>query len=601
MRKLFTFLFAALMSVGMYATTVTWNSSTLSSILLYDGSFTQDGVTVTVLSGTIDGQYGEWMGYTDDSFKFSTSLGNFTRIEITGTIYSLHGSGWTQASPGAVWTGEANETTFGDYFNDVTQIVFTIEEPAPTTYTLKLVADPTMGSVAVTNLLGSDIVDNGNGNYTVPENAKVTILATPNEGYEFSGWLEGNVLCDFIDCGTALNTLDNPLTFTMTNDAACKAEFAAVAPAAKYYIVGTMNSWQVDENYEMNPSLDAETEEYFYTLDLTTTSEFKVVKVQNGQQSWIPEGMGNNYGQNGEITEDGEYTVYFRPNYDGGEDWFYSCIYAEKTGEFVPETPTYYLVGNMTEWDVNENYELNPNIDSDIEEYFYVLDLTTSSQFKVVKVQNGQQSWFPSGMGNNYGENGEITADGEYTIYFRPNYNGGEDWFYNCIYVSKNEPEPAEVTVVFAANNKTVERTVTLPHTFKCDFIYENGELDGIIQELYSLEYGGMCHASYVPEATGNAAVTAGKTGDDNRDHYIQIAEAFEGTATVTGYYRKYNVDYDTEEMTYTLTISIKAGSATAVENVQTNQVQGTKILRDGMLLIVRDDKTYTITGQQVK
>ena len=225
----------------------------------------------------------------------------------------------------------------------------------------------------------------------------------------------------------------------------------------------------------------------------------------------------------------------------------------------------------------------------------------TSSQFKVVKVQNGQQSWFPSGMGNNYGENGEITADGEYTIYFRPNYNGGEDWFYNCIYVSKNEPEPAEVTVVFAANNKTVERTVTLPHTFKCDFIYENGELDGIIQELYSLEYGGMCHASYVPEATGNAAVTAGKTGDDNRDHYIQIAEAFEGTATVTGYYRKYNVDYDTEEMTYTLTISIKAGSATAVENVQTNQVQGTKILRDGMLLIVRDDKTYTITGQQVK
>ena len=163
------------------------------------------------------------------------------------------------------------------------------------------------------------------------------------------------------------------------------------------------------------------------------------------------------------------------------------------------------------------------------------------------------------------------------------------------------EPEPAGVTVVFAANNNTVEKTVTLPHTFKCDFAYENGELDGIIQELYSLEYGGMCHASFVPEATGNAAVTAGKTGDDNRDHYIQIAEAFEGTATVTGYYRKYNVDYDTEEMTYTLTISIKAGTQTAVENVQSDKVQGTKILRDGMLLIEKNGKIYNVMGAEVK
>ena len=118
MRKLFTFLFAALMSVSMFATTVTWNSSTLSSIYLRDGqSFTQDGVTLTVLAGQIDGEFGEWMGNSENaSFKFSTSLGNFTRIEITGTINRLGGSGWTQTSPGAVWTGDANETIFGKYF-----------------------------------------------------------------------------------------------------------------------------------------------------------------------------------------------------------------------------------------------------------------------------------------------------------------------------------------------------------------------------------------------------------------------------------------------------------------------------------------------------
>ncbi len=271
------------------------------------------------------------MGYSNDaSFKFSTSLGNFTMIEITGNINALGGSGWTQTSPGAVWTGEANETTFGTYFENVSQIVFTIADPAPTTHTLRLVADSVMGSVAVTNLLGSDIVDNGDGTYTVPENVSVTILATPNEGYEFSGWLEGNVLCDFIDCGTAINTMDNPLTFTITQDAACKAEFVAVAPSAKYYVVGDMTNWAVNADYEMTPNnvrVDTD-EEYKFDITLTTSNQFKVVKVEGETQTWYPDGMGNNYGEHGEIERDGDYTIYFRPALDGDDDWFYNCIMA---------------------------------------------------------------------------------------------------------------------------------------------------------------------------------------------------------------------------------------------------------------------------------
>jgi len=104
---------------------------------------------------------------------------------------------------------------------------YLLKEEAPTTYTLQLVADPEKGSVAVTNLLGSDIIDNGNGNYTVPENAEVTILATPLEGYEFSGWKVGNIeeMVGCYYCGTAVNTEDNPYTFTMTADVAYLAEF----------------------------------------------------------------------------------------------------------------------------------------------------------------------------------------------------------------------------------------------------------------------------------------------------------------------------------------------------------------------------------------
>ena len=153
-RKIFALFFALAASIGLsWATTVTWDSNTLSSIYISDGeSFTKDGVTLTVLDGMIDGQRGSWMGNSENaSFKFSTSLGNFTRIEITGVIRGLGGSGWTQTSPGAVWTGDANETTFGMYFKNVTQIVFTIEEPAA----------PAITKTITDNGMTYDIYDNG--------------------------------------------------------------------------------------------------------------------------------------------------------------------------------------------------------------------------------------------------------------------------------------------------------------------------------------------------------------------------------------------------------------------------------------------------------
>jgi len=50
--------------------------------------------------------------------------------------------------------------------------------------------------------------------------------------------------------------------------------------------------------------------------------------------------------------------------------------------------------------------------------------------------------WFPEGSDNNYGGNGEITEAGTYILYFRPHYDGFEDWFNGCIMVIINKPEP---------------------------------------------------------------------------------------------------------------------------------------------------------------
>ena len=154
-----------------------------------------------------------------------------------------------------------------------------------------------------------------------------------------------------------------------------------------------------------------------------------------------------------------------------------------------------------------------------------------------------------------------------------------------------------EVTVVFAANEKTKEVTVTLPRTFACDMINENGELDLIIQELYALPQGGYCDYYYDgPVATGNAAVTAG--ADDDANHFITISEAFEGTATVSGKYVKY-IDLEEEEFTYTLTISIK-GSATAISNTAV-EAKAVKRIVNGQLLIEREGKTFNAIGAEVR
>ena len=106
---------------------------------------------------------------------------------------------------------------------------------------------------------------------------------------------------------------------------------ATDAPAEMaYYLVGTMNDWTAEDAYKLSKNdASADIEEYLFSdLALETTDEFKVVYSEDGtaMTKWFPEGSDNNYGGNGEITEAGTYTVYFRPHYDGYEDWFNGCI-----------------------------------------------------------------------------------------------------------------------------------------------------------------------------------------------------------------------------------------------------------------------------------
>jgi hypothetical protein len=102
---------------------------------------------------------------------------------------------------------------------------------------------------------------------------------------------------------------------------------------------------------------------------------------------------------------------------------------------------------------------------------FTGLNLTPTDEFKVVYSEDGSvaKTWYPEGMDNNFGQNGEIKAVGVYDIYFRPDGQGGEDWFNGVIYAAnQDEPQPTEeVTTVAPEPDTTAEpgETITVKFT----------------------------------------------------------------------------------------------------------------------------------------
>lgn len=134
----------------------------------------------------------------------------------------------------------------------------------------------------------------------------------------------------------------------------------------------------------------------------------------------------------------------------------------------------YYVVRKTNSWALDTDYLLTKNTGASGDEYVITnVALTTTDEFKVIYyngTDGSNYTWYPSGTNNNYGENGEIAIDGTYTIYFRPNGDGGSDWFYNVIYVPLNkvtldEEGTNNSTILDNLNGKTVD--VTLNRTLK--------------------------------------------------------------------------------------------------------------------------------------
>lgn len=123
------------------------------------------------------------------------------------------------------------------------------------------------------------------------------------------------------------------------------------------------------------------------------------------------------------------------------------------------EEAVYYVTGEMTSWTVVKSYQLTRNTEAPegVDEFVITLDLQTTDMFKIVKSTNGidVETWYPEGMENAYGEHGEITKNGKYTIYFRPAGNSDPAWFNGFFYVT--EASSTSLDAVVGGQGKSVK------------------------------------------------------------------------------------------------------------------------------------------------
>ena len=86
-------------------------------------------------------------------------------------------------------------------------------------------------------------------------------------------------------------------------------------------------------------------------------------------------------------------------------------------------------------------FAVNPENDK---EYQLNITLAVEDSLKVVYVADDViTTWFPA-EGDNYGV--DANHAGATTIYFRPDYQGGEDWFAGCLYVVPTSTVDIEIT-----------------------------------------------------------------------------------------------------------------------------------------------------------
>jgi hypothetical protein len=331
----------------------------------------------------------------------------------------------------------------------------------------------------------------GTWSYDVPADVEGLIFVRVNAEGDLADW--GAKTADL-----TLQT-DGKNLYTITSETAvwgnpgCTGEWSVFVPSeggeggeeeqgVVLPVVGlgaNFNGWKPAENL-LVPAEDSLSASIKVNLGITDTIQFKIVS----DGKWLS--------LNGE-GEEGLYHVHrdwakvehvnivdgrnFWLTTDAEGEYIFTWTYADSTLLITfPEKPEtvladgFYLIGNINgvevpDWtveNINKNYLLARNTEAtENEEYKIEVTLAEGDAFQVVSVANDVIAvWYPGGTENNYVVDAEHA--GQSVIYFRPNADGGEDWFHNKIYVAAAGGTGIDNTAINAKAEKMIKNGMLL-------------------------------------------------------------------------------------------------------------------------------------------
>jgi len=221
MKKIFLFLFAALMSVSMFAaqTVVTINPSDL-----HNGTTCKKG-GVTMTAAAID----DVDAYITGPISFSTELGKFIKIEIQAIGAYVEGEGWTGDNYKKTWTGKASTVASTGNISTLGHITFTIEIPYAGEGTEE--SPYLISSAEEWNTLADKV--NGGTTYSgvyfqLTDDIEISTMVGLSD-HNFNGIFDG---------------AGHTITATLSSDAACCAPFAYTygATIKNLHVTGTLTT-----------------------------------------------------------------------------------------------------------------------------------------------------------------------------------------------------------------------------------------------------------------------------------------------------------------------------------------------------------------------
>lgn len=405
------------------------------------------------------------------------------------------------------------------------------------------------------------------------------------------------------------------LTFWLNNVYFYTTQTKTVDLVDGYYLIGTMNDWEIHNItaahlFAVNPDNDAE---YKLTYTLADGDEFKVVAVANNELgAWYPQ-EGDNYVV--DFAHAGERDIYFRPDYQGGADWYAGCIYVVPDADASP-WETWFATGDTwnpetesyLDWDA-ENGKATVHINVDkygqwraqvkyhgpiAEEgkcYRVALKMRANHAINNVTIK------YQDNAEMIYVADAALEANVEYvfdqTAAGLPNGNG-------IMVLDFGFAHSGDIIEIYDVVIEEVECPVLEPTYYLAGSMNTwnpNGEEQYLFTVNPDNENELMLNCTLaegdifkVVETTSNSWFPG---GNEESNYVVDAAHA----GDVTIYFRP---DYQGGEGWHYGCIYLDVHTGTAISNTAVD-AKAEKILRNGMILIVKGDKTYNVMGQIVK